>query len=107
MAHQEQSPPYPRAVRDAVANYFTDRVTEAEVALARAQREADRLRERRAAYRRGGRLTEAEAREVVAAAQRRAERLVEAGGGDLATHGGARSAADAVREGLRAAGHQV
>ncbi|MCU7826335.1 hypothetical protein, partial [Kitasatospora sp. DSM 101779] len=70
MADREQSPaPYDPPVRDAVTNYFTDRVTEAEVVLARALREVQALRERRAACRDGARLTDEEARRVAEAAE--------------------------------------
>ncbi|MEU2630882.1 hypothetical protein [Kitasatospora sp. NPDC007106] len=108
MADREQpTEPYAPAVRDAVTNYFTDRVTEAEVALARALREAEAVRGRRAACLDGARLTDEEARRVAEAAERRAARIAAATDARPEAHAGAVAAALAVREGLRSAGHPV
>ncbi|PBC70708.1 hypothetical protein BX265_5262 [Streptomyces sp. TLI_235] len=104
---EEPGAPYPAVVRDAVTNWFTDRVTEAEVALARALRQAEVLRERRAACRDGARLTDEEARQVAEGAEQRAARIAAATDARPEAHAGAVTAALAVREGLRSAGHPV
>ncbi|MEV6205577.1 hypothetical protein [Kitasatospora sp. NPDC051914] len=104
---EEPSAPYGPPVRDAVTNYFTDRVTEAEVELAQARERAEALRERRAACLDGARLTDEEARAVAEAAEQRAARIAAANDARPDAYAGAAAAALAVREGLRTAGHPI